>query len=396
MTPAPAISATALLERVAALSPVIRNHAAENERIRHLAPAVVEAMVSAGLFRMLNPRALGGFEVDPVSAMTVIEEVARLDSAAGWNLQLSTGIMPLLAWFPDEGVAEVWSQTPDVIFAGTLFPPGTAAPVEGGYRVSGRWPIVSGCQNCSWIIGPTLMMNGDQPHRGSDGEPVQLIVAYPAQEAEIIDTWHTSGMRGTGSHDVAVKDLFVPSRRCAVLAPLTKPATQFRGPLWKLTIWTAIAALSVPALAIGRAAVDALIELGKRKTPAYTQTPLQRRPVVQLQVAKAEALLGAARAYLHDSLHDAWRTANQEQMISREQKMRIQLAASFANQAAAEAVDLVHAAAGTSSIRTEQPFQQHFRDVHTLTQHAFASASRYESVGKLLLGVETDWPFFEL
>jgi alkylation response protein AidB-like acyl-CoA dehydrogenase len=334
--------------------------------------------------------------MDPVSVMRVVEEVARLDSAAGWNLQLSTGIVPFFAWFPDDGVAEVWSETTDVIFGGTLFPPGRAIPVDGGYRVSGRWPFVSGCHNASWFVGPALITDGDLPRDSDDGDPVQIIAVYRAAEAEIVDTWHTLGMRGTGSHDVTAKDVFVPTRRTAILAPLTRPAKGFEGPLYRLTIWTAVAALAAPALGIARAAIDALIGLSGMKTPNYTKTTLRERPVAQFQAGQAEALLGAARAYLHGSLLDAWESAVQQQAISLEQKIKIQLASSFAMQAAAQAVDLVHTAAGTSAIRLEQPFEKHFRDVHVLTQHAFASANRYESVGKLLFGLGTDWPFFAL
>jgi len=385
-----------MINGVHGIASVIREHAATNERDRRLAAPVVEAMKGAGLFRMWTPKAFGGFEMDPVSAMQVVEAVAFLDSATGWNLQLSTGIVPFFAWFPDEGVEEVWGDSPDLILGGTLFPPGTAEVVEGGYRVSGRWPFVSGCHHASWFLGPAIIMDGAQPRRGEDGNPVQMIVVYRAEEAEILDTWHTIGMRGTGSHDVVARNVLVPARRSAVLAPLAKPANGFEGPLYRLTIWTAVAALAAPALGIARAAISKLIDLSRRKTPNYTQTSLCERPVVQTQAAEAEALVCAARAYLHESVRQAWESALQGQMIDREQKINIQLAASFAMEASAKAVRLVHTAAGTSSIRLEYSFEKHFRDVHVLTQHAFASANRYESVGKLLLGLETDWPFFVL
>jgi indole-3-acetate monooxygenase len=396
MQPAVTATAASLMESVGRIAPIIRENADTNERERRLSSPVVEAMKNEGLFRMWTPKAFGGFEIDPVSVMQVVEEVSCLDSAAGWNLQLSTGIVPFFAWFPDAGVEEVWGDNSDLILGGTLFPPGTAVPVEGGYRVSGRWPFVSGCQNASWFMGPALVLKDSEPRRGEDGNPVQLVVVYRAGEAEVLDTWHTIGMRGTGSHDVVAKDVFVPTRRTTVLAPLTKPAKGFDGPLYRLTIWTAVAALAAPALGIARTAIDKLIDLGSRKTPNYMQRTLRERPVVQSQVAKAEALVGAARAYLHESLREAWETAVQGQIISRAQKIKIQLAASFAMEASAKAVRLVHTAAGTSAIRLEHPFEKHFRDVHVLTQHAFASASRYESVGKLLFGLETDWPFFAL
>ena len=390
------VTAASLLENVQEIAPIIQEHAVRGEQERRLAPSVVEAMVEAGLFRMWTPQVFGGLEVDPVTAMRVFEEVARLDSAAGWNLQLSSAVTPFFAWFPDAGAEEIFRGNPDVVFSGTLFPPGHAVPVEGGYRLTGRWPFVSGCQNSAWYFGPAFIMDGGAPRVGELGEPIQIVVAYPAKEAEILDTWHTVGMRGTGSHDVVAKDVFIPERRTALLAPLTCPGTAFQGPLYRLTIWPPTAALAPPALGIARAAIDALLDLGKKKTPNYTRTPLRERPTVQAGVARAEALLGAARAYLHESLREGWETAVQGQMLSLEQKMKIQLATTYAIRAAADAVDLVHEAAGTTAIRNEHRFQQHWRDVHVITQHAFVSTSRYESVGKLLFGLETDWTFFPL
>ena len=396
MQPLVTATAASLLKSLDRIAPAIQEHTDINERERRLAPTVVKTMKDVGLFRMWTPTAFGGFEMDPMSVMGVVEEVSHLDSATGWNLQISTGIVPFFAWFPDDGVEEVWREGPDVVFGGTLFPPGAAEPVEGGYRVSGRWPFVSGCHHASWFLGPALVTEAGQPHRGDEGNPVQIMVAYRAEEAEILDTWHTIGMRGTGSHDVVVNEIFVPTRRTAILAPLATPAKGFEGPLYRLTIWTAIAALAAPALGIARTAIDEFINLGRKKTPNYTQTSLRQRPLVQSQIAEAEALVCAARAYLHESLRQAWESAVQGQPISREQKINVQLATSFAMDASAQAVRLVHTAAGTSAIRLEHPFEKHFRDVHVLTQHAFASTSRYQSVGKLLLGLETDWPFFDL
>ena len=149
-----------------------------------------------------------------------------------------------------------------------------------------------------------------------------------------------------------------------------------------------------PALGIARAAIDDLIALARTKTPSYTGAALGQRQVVQRQVAEAEATLGAGRAYLYATFQENWEAAVQGAEITLEQKLKMQLAASHTVVCAAKAVELVHAAAGTSSIRNEYKFQRYFRDVHTITQHAFASASRYESVGARMLGVESDWGFF--
>jgi len=163
-----------------------------------------------------------------------------------------------------------------------------------------------------------------------------------------------------------------------------------------MTLWYVTAALAAPSLGTARAAIDALVALASKKTPNYTRSPLAERPVAQMQAARAEALLGAARAYLYETVRDAWETAEQGQFLAQKQKMAIQLAVSHAIRSAADAVDLVHQAAGTSGIRLEQPFERYFRDANVMTQHAFGSASRFESVGKLMFGLETDWPFFGL
>jgi alkylation response protein AidB-like acyl-CoA dehydrogenase len=393
---AAAATSTSLLDKLQSIRPIIQEHAAHGERERRLAKPTIHAMVEAGLFRMWIPEAFGGLELDPINAMRVVEEVSRLDSAAGWNLQIAISVTLFLTWFPDEGVHEVLTDKPNVVLGGTLFPPGQAVPVEGGYRLTGRWPFVSGCHECSWFLGPAFVQDGGELQRGEDGEPIQLLMLYRAEESQILDTWHTIGMRGTGSHDIAVRDVFVPLRRTGLLAPLSTFGKPFEGPLYRLTIWPAVAALAAPALGIARSAIDALYDLGKQKTPNYARSTLRGRPVVQMQVAEAEALLGAARAYLYDSLRDGWNTAMEGRTLGMKQKINIQLATSYAIRAAAEAVDLVCRAAGTTAIRQEHPFQQYFRDVHVITQHAFGSANRFESAGKLLFGLDSDWGFFSL
>ena len=223
---------------------------------------------------------------------------------------------------------------------------------------------------------------------------MQMWAWLPSAHATILDTWHTMGMRGTGSHDVAVADVFVPERFTAPLVPLEQPGTAYQGPLYRLTIWLTSALLAPPALGVARAAIDDLLELARTKTPTFMGSPLRARQVVQRQVAEAEATLGAGRAYLYATFQEHWQAAVQGAEITLEQKGRMQLATSHANMCAARAVDLVHAVAGASAIRNEYRFQQYFRDAHTMTQQAGSSASRYESVGALMLGTESDWGFF--
>jgi alkylation response protein AidB-like acyl-CoA dehydrogenase len=386
----------ALLEKVQAIAPTIRRYAPEAEQARRLLRPVVDAMEQAGLYRMARAKAFGGLELDSVSIFRVVEEVARHDSAAGWNLQLALVVDSILAWLPDEGVADILEGHPEVIFATSFSPSGRAIPVEGGYHLTGQWPFVSGAHAARWFMFVARLMDGDEPRLDARGAPIQLWTFLPADKARILDTWHTMGMRGTGSHDVAVSDVFVPEQHTAPVAPLEQPGTAYQGPLYRLTIWVPVALLAPPALGVARAAIDDFLELARTKTPSYMGSLLGARQVVQRQVAQAEAALGAGRAYLYDTFRQIWQAAAQGAEITVERKMQMQLATTYATEAAAKGVDLIHAAAGSSAIRNEYRFQQYFRDVHTMTQHAYSSANRYESVGALMLGVESDWPFFAL
>jgi indole-3-acetate monooxygenase len=388
-------SLPSLLEAVRQIEAIIRAHSTDAERDRRLSDPVADAMRDVGLYRMWRPKALGGLEVDPMSAFRVLEEVARIDSAAGWNLQLSTAVDALGAWFPDDGAAEVFGS-PDARFAGGFFPFRRAVVVDGGYRISGQTPFASGAHQATWFDNLAHVYDGATQRLNEDGLPVTIIAMCPATDVSILDTWHTMGMRGTGSHDVVTTDVFVPERRTALLAPYDQPGNAYRGPLYKFTVWTAICAIATVPLGIARAALDELLELTSRKTPSYLTTPLRERITVHRMVGEADAMLGAARAYLYESLREVWVKALDGQLIDMPGKMKMQQAATYALAASANVVDLVQAVVGTTGMREEHQFQRHFRDVHTLMHHAYASASRYESAGQYLLGVPIEWPFYGL
>ena len=248
--------------------------------------------------------------------------------------------------------------------------------------------------NCHWLLYLPEIFDGDVPRKTDQGMPVQRFAWLPVDKAKIVDTWHTLGMRGTGSHDVAVENVFIPECYTALLAPLEKPGKGFEGPLYRIGVWLGTSSLAAPALGIARAAVDELVRVARIKTPSYSASTLARSQIVQRQVAQAEATLGAGRAYLFETFRESYAAAARGEPITQEHKINMQLAASHAVACAAQAVDLVHAAAGASAIRNEYKFQRWFRDVHTITQHAFCCASRYESAGALMLGAETDWGFF--
>lgn len=393
----PAADATlpSLLDAVRQIEPVIRAYATDAERDRRLSDPVADAMRAVGLYRMWRPKALGGLEVDPMSAFRVLEEVARIDSAAGWNLQLSTAVDALGAWFPDDSAAEIFGG-PDARFAGGFFPFRRAVAVDDGYRVSGQTPFASGAHQATWFDSLAHVYDGETQRLNKDGSPFTIIAMCPAADVAILDTWHTMGMRGTGSHDVVMTDVFVPERRTALLAPYDEPGNAYRGPLYKFTVWTAICVIATTPLGVARAALDELLELASRKTPSYLTTALRERITVHGMVGEADAMLGAARAYLYKSLREVWDKALGGRLIDMPGKMKMQQAATYAMATSAKVVDVVQAIAGTTGMREEHQFQRHFRDVHTLIHHAYASASRYESAGQYLLDVPIEWPFYGL
>lgn len=376
------------------VEPIVRKYAAQAEANRRMAPEAVRAIVDVGLMRTWTPKAYGGLEMDPISAFKMFEALARIDSAAGW-IVANSSIIASFSWYPAEANREMRMDLRGFP-AGSWFPPGTAEPVEGGYTVSGQWSFASGCDYASWLCGQVLVTEHGAPKLGAEGKPISLIVFFPANEATIIDTWHTMGMRGTGSSDVRVERTFIPERRCWRIAPVTITDPAFGGPLYRLGLWTVGPLNASVALGIARAALDDLLELAKKKTPNYTQTALADRPTVQERVARARSLIDAGSAYIEAATAKAWEFVLKGQKLDIEHGSGLALAGSFGHDAACQAVNLVHSCAGTTSVRQEHRFERYFRDVHTVSQHAFSSWSRFESIGKLMLGRETDWAFYYL
>lgn len=238
---------------------------------------------------------------------------------------------------------------------------------------------------------PIVEMDGDEPKLDPDtGEPAPMIAYFPKDEVEIVDTWHTVGMRGTGSADVVVTDGFVPDRRTAPLGVPKNPAPAFANPMYQTMPWPGVHGETTVSLGVAAAAIDKLDALAATKVPNFGVTALRDREIAQHHAAKAQALLDSCRLYLHQSITDGVTEAGQGG-ITEATKHRMQLAACWAAEACAQAVDLVHEAAGTTAIRLEGGIERHFRDVHVLTQHASKSVIRYQDVGKQMFGLPTDW-----
>src|SRR5713101_3692575 len=381
---------TTLIETARRIAPVIREHNQEAERERRLSPPVLAALHEAGLLRMCTPRSLGGLEADPLTRALVIEEISGHDTAAGWTLANPLDWAYLCARLPDEGALEIYGRGANVVIAAQFGRPMQAASVHGGYRITGRAPFVSNCHDANWIATTAAVMAGDQSP--SVGEPEAVMAYLPPESCEIIDTWHVSGMRGTGSNDIAVTDVFVPRARTFPIVPEFTPGSRYHGPLYRFPLIGIVASNLPPlVLAVARRAIDEVTELAQAKVPVTRSTALRERASAQAKLAQAEAILRAGRVLLYDTLRETWEATLASEAISLRQKADVLLAMTHAVSSAVKAVDLMYSVAGTSGIYTRSPLERCFRDVQVLRHHAFGAETRYETVGQVYLGLPPDF-----
>ena len=368
-----------LVEKALALQPLIRDRAQAAERAVAPDAEVVRAMAAAGLFAMCVPTSLRGSEADPLATIAIIEAIAEADGATGWVLMIgaeTTGIGA--AYLAPETAQSLVFEHPDVVFCGALNPVVRARKVEGGYRVDGRWPFASGAQRADWFWGQCLVEGAAR------GEVVEVVV--PRAEYEIIETWNSPGLRGTGSHDVCVRDVFVPDGR---VTRTRQQRPNFEGPLFRLPLTSRLAYNKVGvSTGITRAAIDHFVKLANERTPRMTRALLRERPRAQLAVAEAEAALGGARGFCTDVIGDLWETVSRRDHPTVRQQALVRLACSNAARACSAAVTTLYEAAGTAMSDADHPLARCFRDVHIVGQHLMTSPHAIDDAGRVLLGLD--------
>jgi alkylation response protein AidB-like acyl-CoA dehydrogenase len=388
--PAGDAPASAAIAAARALAPEARRRAAEAERDRRLPPELLTAFARAGLFRLCVPRTLGGLEAEPAVLTDAVELIARADGSAGWCVMIGATSGLVSGWLPEDAARAVYGQDPNVITGGVFAPGGRSVPVEGGYRVTGRWPYASGCEHCRWLMGGTLVHEDGGPRLSPAGTPDVRLMVLPSADIEIHDTWWAAGLRATGSHDIEARDRFVPE---GYTVSLITERPRHPGALYAFPPFGLLAlGIAAVALGIARAAIDELGELAVAKTPTLARHALAARSGVQADRARAEALLRSARAFLDDAVGAAWDAAcaGGAAEVGARLRAELRLAATHAVRSAAQAVDLVYDAGGGTAVYEASPLQRHFRDVHTATQHMMVGAPTLELAGRVLLGLPTD------
>jgi alkylation response protein AidB-like acyl-CoA dehydrogenase len=375
----------ALLATVEDLAPLIEASAEESERSRRLAMPVVEAMSRAGLFRLWVPRALGGAEADVATVVRVVEAVSRIDGAAGWCLTIAGNTSLPAGYLPPQAARDIFAGDPLLVTAGTWPPLGQAIAVEGGYRATGSWPFASGCQHSRWIQGGCRIIDGDRPLLEANGSPVVRVLHFPAASCEILDTWDTTGLRGTGSHDFTVSDVFVPDSHTV---SFHEPPVE-KGPLYALPI-IALSATSIAAVSLGiaRRAIDILTEVSRVKVAMRSQQVLSQSAMLQVDLGRAEGVLRSGRALLYETIHEIWQVVCAGELLSVRDRAMLSLAATHATNSAIQAVDLAFRAAGSASIYTHTRLERCLRDVRTVGHHIAVARPNYELVGQALLGFD--------
>jgi alkylation response protein AidB-like acyl-CoA dehydrogenase len=373
-----------LLERARELRPLIEEQAAASEQARRLAAPAIAALTEAGLMSMCTPSVYGGAETDPVTLIEAIESVAIGDGAAGWCSMIASTTSSMAAFLPAETAQAIYGD-PNVITGGVFAPNGVGVAIErdgvAGFDVTGQWAWGSGTQHCQWVLGGA---------RCDDG--TFRLCWFPQADVGFHDTWHTGGMRGSGSLDYSVTEAFAPASH--TMQPGVTPPVVDTG-LSRFPNFTLLAAgVSAVGLGVGRHALDELNDLAQGKKPQYSSRTLAQNSFTQIELARAEAQLRSARAFLLDELGNAWATIAEGSAVTIEQRTAIRLAATHAATVGASVADDAFTLAGGTAVYDTSVLGRCMRDAHVVTQHIQTAPKLNEKIGQLLLGQDTDTSMF--
>ncbi|MDQ3759254.1 MAG: hypothetical protein M3331_04850 [Actinomycetota bacterium] len=360
------------------LASIGAEHARRSERERTLAPEAAAALAASPIPSMLVPEALGGGERNPREMVGALDLIGRGDGSTAWCAMVAA-TSGLISAYVDQGFARE-AFAPPGVSGGVYAPMGRADRDGDGFVVSGRWPFASGCKHATTLMGGAIV-------QGESGPEVRMMV-FPAAVAEIHDTWDVTGLRGTGSHDIEVSELNVPAGHSA---SLSDDHPHHDGPLYAFPPFGLLAlGIAGVALGIARGAIDDLVELAAAKRPGGSMRTLAERSSAQASVARAEALVNSAGAYIGQAIEDAEAEADDVGELSPHYRAELRLAATHAARSAADAVDLMYEAAGGTAIYASSPLERRFRDIHTAKAHMMVSPQSLELAGRIRLGLDTD------
>jgi indole-3-acetate monooxygenase len=363
-----------VLAQAREIAELARGMADDIDSARRLPPELVEALRDSGLLRAGAPVEVGALELPAGTALRCAEEVARGDASAGWCVSIGITSTLLVAYLPPVSRDELFGNGRGLA-AGVWAPQGKARRVPGGVVVSGRWAFCSGITHADVLFAGCVLE--DRP----------AVVALPTEQLQILDTWHTLGLRGTGSHDTVAEEVFVPDNR--VLSIFDGPVID--RPLYRFPPFGFFAAcITAAAMGNARAAIDNFVELASTKKGVAASRTLAERSTIQVAVATAESALEAARAGYYHAIDAAWQASQDGSAVPLEARTRLRLAATHGARVSADVVRTMYDLAGGSAIYDGAPLQRRLRDAFTATAHFQVNEASRELPGRILLGQTTE------
>ena len=373
---------TDIIARARALAPEIAAVSTRIDNERELPPDIVRRLIDAGFFRLLQPRALGGAELRPVIFSQVTEALAQADASVAWCVGQNNGCSMSAAYLGEDAAREIFGPPTGILAWGPPGGPFEAVPVDGGYRISGTWRFASGSHHATWL-GAHMRVTGRKRDR---------TMLFPKSSVRMNDIWHTIGLRGTGSDEYVVKDLFVPDHH--TLSRDDPAERREQGLLYRFTSNQLYSAgFAGVALGIARATIDDFLELPANKTSRGATRPMRENNVIQSQLAQCEARVRSARAMLHQVHNDAWDHVERTGEQTAEDRTLIRLASTWAITQAREAVNVLYHATGSAAVFEANPFEQRLRDMHTVAQQSQGRQLHFETCGQLMFGLTPENQF---
>lgn len=372
-----------LLGRLDDLAPLCRGGASEADRLARLPKSVVSALVQHGLFRLWVPESVGGFELDLPGALQVYEAAARIDGSVGWAVMIGSGGGLFGAYLSAHAADSIYSR-PDAVIAGSGAPDGRAERVPGGYRATGSWRYASGAHYATTFTANCLVMEAGVHVLGADGLPLIRAMAFDVQQVTVLQTWDTSGMRGTGSDDFEARDAFVPEQRSF---SVFTDAPRETGPLYRLPFGV-LTELPVAAVSLGvaRHALDAFGALARRKKSAGATQPLASDPLVQGRFAESYATWQLVKAGLGAFADRAWQAALADRPLSPQELAEITAGCTHSVAYLRAAIGGLIELAGMTGIQTDDELARAWRDLQASGAHGSVSPRRLMGAGEVLLG----------
>lgn len=373
---------TEIIERVRALAPTIRSASEEIEKAGRLTEGIVHALKEADVFGMAMPRSMGGAEADPMTQLEVVEVLSAADGSVGWVAMIGSDGGYYAAHLEEHSAEEIYADR-NAVTASVLVPKGRARRVDGGYRVTGHWPFGSAGLHAEWFVGGCMVFGEDGPALDEAGRPIVRMAFFPRSDCSVHDNWQTTGLAGSGSNDWSVEDVFVREDRTFSLFEPPRVA----GPIFGFP-WFLVANAPGVSLGIARSAIDDLCELAAGKTIHPGGHKLQDELLIQLAVGRAEAELGAARSYVLDATSTLFETVARGDEPSLAERASYRLAGIHAFRACKSAVGRMYEAGGGSALYATSRLDRHWRDISTITQHAFAHERGYGETGRAFMGLD--------